>query len=142
MKKTLKLAIILPAIVILSVSISACESTPNIPVVTEINDFLLNNKTKFLPYITDIPAMQGFEVDPRTASIFDSKEGRVAQIYATGFQENHNSIEIFYDSILPRFGWTRVKRLTYIKNSEVLTIAIEKGSYLYAEIKYTVKPHI
>jgi hypothetical protein len=94
----------------------------------------------FVPNLPDVPMPQNFVADSDTSSFFDSAEGRIAEINASGFQEVAEVYE-FYEDIMPQFGWQKMDRGVYKKNGEMLVITAEKGRKL-TNLKFQLRPTV
>ncbi len=93
---------------------------------------------EFVPSLPDVPLMEGFQADPGTGSFFDSAEGRIVEMYATGF-EDIDDVRSFYDDILPQFGWKEIDAMTYAKDGEIMYVTPEKQGYT-TSVKYQLRP--
>ncbi len=92
----------------------------------------------FVPSLPDVPLPHGFQADPGTGSFFDSAEGRIVEMYATGF-EDPSEVKNFYEDVLPQFGWNNAGNMTYIKEGEVMTVTPSKQGYT-TSVKYQLRP--
>lgn len=94
----------------------------------------------FVPNLPDVPMPQNFVADSDTSSFFDSAEGRIAEINASGFQEIAD-VYSFYEDIMPQFGWQQLDRGIYKKEGEMLVITAEKGKTL-TNLKFQLRPSL
>ena len=94
----------------------------------------------FVPNLPDVPMPQNFVADSDTSSFFDSAEGRIAEINASGFQEVADVYE-FYEDIMPQFGWQQLDRGLYKKDGEMLVITADKGRNL-TNLKFQLRPSL
>lgn len=94
----------------------------------------------FVPNLPDVPMPQNFVSDADTSSFFDSAEGRIAEINASGFQEIAE-VYAFYEDIMPQFGWKQLDRGIYKKDGEMLVITAEKGKQL-TNLKFQLRPSL
>ncbi len=110
--------------ILLALTISACGHSAK--------------NAEFVPSLPDVPLMGGFQADPGTGSFFDSAEGRIVEMYATGF-EDINSVKGFYDDVLPQFGWKEIDVMTYTKDGEIMLVTPEKQG-MTTSVKYQLRP--
>lgn len=96
----------------------------------------------FVPNLQDVPMPAHFVADAGTSSFFDSAEGRIAEVNAEGFGDEEEVAD-FYSDTMPQFGWTKVDRLAYKKEGELLVITVSKGkSDTLTNIKYQLRPSL
>ncbi len=93
---------------------------------------------EFVASLPDVPLPEGFQADPGTGSFFDSAEGRIVEMYATGF-DKPDEVESFYDDVLPQFGWKEIEDKTYAKEGEVLMVTPETKGFT-TSVKYQLRP--
>ncbi len=91
-----------------------------------------------MPSLPDVPLPEGFQADPGTGSFFDSAEGRIVEMYATGFEEPEE-LDDFYSSVMPSLGWKEIGETTFVKDNEVLIVTPEKKGYT-TSVKYQLRP--
>ena len=65
-------------------------------------------ESRFFAAMGDIPLMQGLTEMPDESTLFDTAEGRVADLSARIVQGNVNSVRAFYDATLPQMGWAKI----------------------------------
>ena len=91
----------------------------------------------FLSVIDDVPLMAGLREVPDSAVVFDKPEGRIVEVQAAGALEVA-AVASFYRQSLPQFGWSpdpaakesstrRLIRLTFVRDSERLTVEVERA---------------
>ena len=69
-----------------------------------------------ISFIDDIPVMETMNVEPEFSFSFDSPSGRIIILIATS-DEKEESIERFYDEIMPQLGWIMTDS-EYLRGSE------------------------
>jgi hypothetical protein len=91
----------------------------------------------FLSVIDDVPLMAGLQEVPDSAVVFDKPEGRIVEVQAAGTLDMV-AVASFYRQALPQFGWNpdpaakesstrRLIRLTFVRDSERLTVEVERA---------------
>jgi len=78
----------------------------------------------FLSVIDDLPLMPGLRENFDGALSFDTANGRIAEIAASGTVEAGAVID-YYARTLPQLGWKLEPLDTYVREDEVLNIIIE-----------------
>jgi hypothetical protein len=78
----------------------------------------------FLSVIDDFPLMPGLRENFDGALSFDTANGRIAEIAASGTVEAGAVID-YYARTLPQLGWKLEPLDTYVREDEVLNIIIE-----------------
>jgi len=79
----------------------------------------------FLQNINDIPLMPGLYEMLEEGVVFDKPGGRIAAAEAITDIDQAAEIQSFYSHVLPRMGWVPAGVNAYIREGEVLRIAIE-----------------
>ena len=72
-------------------------------------------------WVGDLPIMQGMAIEPQLGFAFDSPEGRIVQVFATGPSENAPVIS-YYNAALAGLGWAGADG-RWQRDSEVLVIS-------------------
>lgn len=80
---------------------------------------------KYVPGISDLPVPSNFFIKPDSVSVFRSQAGRIIDASFIG-RSSSAQIEEFYNLTLRALGWTKVEKLTYVRESEILTISTKK----------------
>ena len=72
-------------------------------------------------WVGDLPIMQGMEIEPQLGFAFDSPEGRIVQVFATGPSE-HAPVISYYNAALAGLGWAGADG-RWQRDGEVLVIS-------------------
>lgn len=72
-------------------------------------------------WVGDLPIMQGMAIEPQLGFAFDSPEGRIVQVFATGPSEN-TSVISYYNAALAGLGWAGADG-RWQRDGEVLVIS-------------------
>ena len=72
-------------------------------------------------WVGDLPIMQGMAIEPQLGFAFDSPEGRIVQVFATGPSENAAVIS-YYNTVLAGLGWAGADG-RWQRDGEVLVIS-------------------
>ena len=72
-------------------------------------------------WVGDLPIMQGMAIEPQLGFAFDSPEGRIVQVFATGPSENTPVIS-YYNAALAGLGWAGADG-RWQRDGEVLVIS-------------------
>ena len=72
-------------------------------------------------WVGDLPIMQGMTIEPQLGFAFDSPEGRIVQVFATGPSENTPVIS-YYNAALAGLGWAGADG-RWQRDGEVLVIS-------------------
>ena len=72
-------------------------------------------------WVGDLPIMQGMAIEPQLGFAFDSPEGRIVQVFATGPSENAVVIS-YYNAALAGLGWAGADG-RWQRDGEVLVIS-------------------
>ena len=72
-------------------------------------------------WVGDLPIMQGMAIEPQLGFAFDSPEGRIVQVFATGPSENASVIS-YYNAALAGLGWAGADG-RWQRDGEVLVIS-------------------
>lgn len=72
-------------------------------------------------WVGDLPIMQGMSIEPQLGFAFDSPEGRIVQIFATGPSETGPVIR-YYNEALSGLGWDG-RDGQWKRNDEALVIS-------------------
>lgn len=92
----------------------------------------------YIDRIADLPLMDGLrEVDDAGVS-FDKPGGRIVEAFAHG-SVAAGDVRRFYRDTLPQLGWTRVRRDTFAREDERLTLDYlgERGDLT---VRFTLQP--
>ena len=85
-------------------------------------------------WVGDLPIMQGMAIEPQLGFAFDSPEGRIVQVFATGPSENAPVIS-YYNAALAGLGWAGADG-RWQRDGEVLVISqVEMASGLLWRIR-------
>lgn len=79
---------------------------------------------KFLSTIEDLPLMPGLAEDDSRALVFEAPAGRIAEAFAAG-EVGRDAVVGFYRETLPQLGWTAENDTRFVREGEVLSLAIE-----------------
>ncbi|MCB9978875.1 MAG: hypothetical protein H6862_04650 [Rhodospirillales bacterium] len=99
------------------------------------------SRSVFLSSIADIPLMPGFEEMEADLVLFDKPDGRIVEAYALGPSVTAEDVKVFYESVLPRFGWRLEGEGAFIRNTERITLEIAKTEEKTV-IRYRISPGI
>lgn len=80
---------------------------------------------QFFSSVPDMPLMQGLQELPDQTVIFDKPEGRIIESVALIETQTPENVLRFYNDTLPQLGWSRVADLSFRRESEILTVAVE-----------------
>ena len=72
-------------------------------------------------WVGDLPIMQGMAIERQLGFAFDSPEGRIVQVFATGPSENASVIS-YYNAALAGLGWAGADG-RWQRDGEVLVIS-------------------
>ena len=72
-------------------------------------------------WVGDLPIMRGMAIEPQLGFAFDSPEGRIVQVFATGPSENAPVIS-YYNAALAGLGWAGADG-RWQRDGEVLVIS-------------------
>ena len=72
-------------------------------------------------WVGDLPIMHGMAIEPQLGFAFDSPEGRIVQVFATGPSENAPVIS-YYNAALAGLGWAGADG-RWQRDGEVLVIS-------------------
>ena len=72
-------------------------------------------------WVGDLPIMDGMTIEPELGFAFDSPEGRIVQVFATGPLENATVIS-YYNAALAGLGWAGADG-RWQRDGEVLVIS-------------------
>jgi hypothetical protein len=84
-------------------------------------------ESRFFAAMGDIPLMQGLTEMPDESTLFDTAEGRVADLSARIGQGNAANVRAFYDATLPQMGWMKIGEGAFSRDDERLGLKIENG---------------
>ena len=103
--------------------------------------FAQSQSPMFLNAIDDLPLMPGLTEDVDGALQFDTANGRIAEITASGIA-SPSSITGFYSRTLPQLGWRQITPERYQREGEVLVIEIVKlaENSLQVEVHFRLSP--
>ena len=78
-------------------------------------------------WIGDVPVMPGMEIEADLGFAFDSPDGRIVVIYASGEMASQD-LASYYDMALPPLGWESASDLVWTREGEQLMISSAKAS--------------
>lgn len=78
-------------------------------------------------WIGDVPVMPGMDIETDLGFAFDSPDGRIVVIYASG-QLASAELAHYYDMALPPLGWKSASALIWTREGEQLMITSAKAS--------------
>ena len=78
-------------------------------------------------WVGDLPIMQGMAIEPQLGFAFDSPEGRIVQVFATGPLKNASVIS-YYNTALAGLGWAGADG-RWQRDGEVLVISQVEMAY-------------
>ena len=85
-------------------------------------------------WVGDLPIMQGMAIEPQLGFAFDSPEGRIVQVFATG-PEDSAAVIAYYNDALSGLGW-RGQDGRWNRGDEALTISqVEMASGMLWRIR-------
>lgn len=92
-------------------------------------------KTHYSEIISDLPLMQEMVEDPAAAVVFDTPSGRILQtlVSARGLSWD---VLAFYDRVLPPLGWEKTGPARYLRDNEILAIALEGDRF----VRFSLSP--
>jgi hypothetical protein len=94
--------------------------------------------TVFISGLEDLPLINGLEERLESSVIFDSPQGRVVEVIASGVMQQE-IVSDFYQNTLPQLGWTKLNEDRYQREGETLSLEfIRNGSSL--EVRFFVEP--
>lgn len=80
-----------------------------------------------LQWVGDVPIMPQLAVEPGMGFTFDSPEGRIVTIFASGAVDAEN-LHDYYMMALPPLGWRQVARGRFSRDGEILQLAPVEAS--------------
>jgi len=95
----------------------------------------------FFSVIDDLPLMPGLQEDTDRALSFDTANGRIAEIAASGLVEAGVIID-YYARTLPQLGWKLNTLDRYIRGDEYLKIEVvkSKGGRAQVAVYFRLSP--
>ena len=102
---------------------------------------------RFVSVIDDLPLMDGLVEDLGSATVFETAEGRIVEVFASGVLEQ-DQLLVFYDKTLPQLGWLRIKRGLFHREGEILSLEFSKKLKVRPEsvsvltVGFRIKPSI
>ena len=87
----------------------------------------LRAETRQQRWIGDVPVMPGMEIETDLGFAFDSPDGRIVVIYASG-QLASSDLAKYYDMALPPLGWKSASTLVWTREGEQMMISSAKAS--------------
>ena len=106
--------------------------------IVEMPSSVQSQTPAFLSVIDDLPLMPGLREDTDRTLSFDTPNGRIAEITASG-RVKVGGVTDYYSRTLPQLGWKLVTLDRYIREGEVLNIDIaesnEDGVYLLVHFR-------
>jgi hypothetical protein len=102
---------------------------------------------RFVSVIDDLPLIDGLIEDPGSATVFETAEGRIVEVFASGVLEQ-DQLLVFYDKTLPQLGWLRIKRGLFHREGEILSLEFSKKLKVRPEsvsvltVGFRIKPSI
>jgi hypothetical protein len=95
--------------------------------IVEMPSSVQSQTPAFLSVIDDLPLMPGLREDTDRALSFDTPNGRIAEITASGHVKAGGVID-YYARTLPQLGWQLLTLDRYMREDEVLNIDIAKSN--------------
>ena len=89
--------------------------------------------------------MQGLVEDADSATVFDTAQGRIVEVFASGALKE-GRVLAFYDETLPQLGWQRVASGLFRREGEVLSLEFSfgqssrPGSVRVLTVAFRIKP--
>lgn len=83
----------------------------------------------FLSVLDDVPVMPGMAELAGEAVVFDAPAGRIVSTAITGHESeglDPGAVLSFYGATLPALGWHARSRTRFVRDGEVLTLALER----------------
>ena len=80
----------------------------------------------FFTAVSDLPLMPGLVEAAEAALVFDNPAGRIVELAATGAVAE-SAVRDFYAETLPQLGWEPAGDGRYVREGELLTLAVEAG---------------
>lgn len=95
----------------------------------------------FFNSLPDVPLMPGLiELEDQAVS-FDKPEGRILMAYAdVDDSVDMQSLQSYYQQVLPAFGWVSTSALSYQRADESLTIAVINQAEGSRVLEITIAP--
>ena len=81
----------------------------------------------FFAAVSDLPLMPGLVETADAALVFDNPAGRIVELAATGAVAA-GAVQAFYAETLPQLGWEPIGDSRYMREGELLTLAVEATS--------------
>lgn len=78
----------------------------------------------FLQNLGDVPLMPGLEEVGQEGVVFDNPEGRIVEAQAFSESLAPEAVKIFYNNVLPQFGWMSAGAQRYVREKEALEIKV------------------
>ena len=86
---------------------------------------------------TDIPLMDGMEVDENDSFSFDTPSGQIMTVSART-KSSAQEVQTFYQSALTELGWQKRNKTTYYRDQDELVLQITPGAHgASLKIQYT-----
>ncbi len=83
------------------------------------------HEAQFFTSLQNMPLMPGLvELTGQTIA-FDKPEGRIIESVAQIQGVSKGKIQLYYESVLPQFGWSRIAENTFVRGSERLHLSFE-----------------
>lgn len=95
---------------------------------------------QFFESLEDIPLMPGLQELPGETLTFDKPEGRIVETAAILSGEiGREQVLLYYQSVLPRFGWGKSGENEFFRAGEVLRISFD-GNNGRTVARFLIKP--
>ncbi len=95
----------------------------------------------FVEEIPDIPIPEGMEENKDLSVVYDTPEGRIADIYIDADAKNLKTVQDFYAEALPGLGWKKVTMYRYEREQETLEFEMSPNRQDMM-LKLTLRPSI
>ncbi len=93
---------------------------------------------RFVPGLTDVPAMPGLAAAESEPLIFDKPGGRIVQTLLSG-SVPRKAVLAFYDQTLPQLGWRRTAERVFVREGEELRLEFVTAATAPAGDRTTVR---
>lgn len=105
-----------------------------------LGSFAVQAEPRFIDGLGDVPLMPLLEVDETASMIFDSPNGRIADITVKG-SATQQAILAFYGAALPQMGWRATDQQgRFLREGEVLTLEFSPADMSQLEVRFRLVP--
>jgi len=94
---------------------------------------------KFVPGINGLPLMTGLVLIPEKQVVFDTLNGRIIEVFATG-KNSPEDILSFYGATLPQLGWISKSPNEFQRDKELLKVEITDNLMGRVEVRISIAP--